>query len=103
MIDRVRTFIGYREYPRYGIISRCFIYKQALLQEAERLTQADLKRATSWAPRSRQVCRDPVLTDRSGKAESCRRARRRVPHPVTRRTVPLVKARGGWPGIPGPR
>ena len=37
MIDRVRTFIGYREYPKYGIVSRYFIYKQALLEEAERL------------------------------------------------------------------
>ncbi|MFE7788599.1 rifamycin-inactivating phosphotransferase [Streptomyces sp. NPDC057460] len=42
MIDRVRTFIGYREYPKYGIISRYFVYKQALLEEAERLLQADV-------------------------------------------------------------
>ena len=40
MIDRVRTFIGYREYPKYGIVSRYFVYKQALLEEAERLVQA---------------------------------------------------------------
>ncbi len=40
MIDRVRTFIGYREYPKYGIISRYFIYKQAVLEEAERLVRA---------------------------------------------------------------
>ncbi|WP_035803491.1 rifamycin-inactivating phosphotransferase [Kitasatospora mediocidica] len=40
MIDRVRTFIGYREYPKYGIVSRYFVYKQALLGEAERLVQA---------------------------------------------------------------
>jgi len=40
MIDRVRTFIGYREYPKYGIVSRYFVYKQALLDEAERLVQA---------------------------------------------------------------
>ncbi|MFF7247154.1 rifamycin-inactivating phosphotransferase [Embleya sp. NPDC008237] len=40
MIDRVRSFIGYREYPKYGIISRYFVYKQALLGEAERLVQA---------------------------------------------------------------
>jgi rifampicin phosphotransferase len=40
MIDRVRTFIGYREYPKYGIVSRLFVYKQALLSEAERLLQA---------------------------------------------------------------
>ncbi|MDC0768951.1 rifamycin-inactivating phosphotransferase [Streptomyces sp. HD] len=42
MIDRVRTFIGYREYPKYGIISRYFVYKQALLEEAERLVQAEV-------------------------------------------------------------
>jgi pyruvate,water dikinase len=39
MIDRVRTFIGYREYPKYGIVSRYLVYKQALLEEAERLVQ----------------------------------------------------------------
>src|SRR5688572_9851929 len=44
MIDRVRTFIGYREYPKYGMISRYFVYKQALLEEAERLVQADVLR-----------------------------------------------------------
>ncbi|MFI6951469.1 rifamycin-inactivating phosphotransferase [Streptomyces sp. NPDC050422] len=42
MIDRDRTFIGYREYPKYGIVSRYFVYKQALLEEAERLVQADV-------------------------------------------------------------
>ncbi|HSU36759.1 MAG TPA: PEP-utilizing enzyme, partial [Propionibacteriaceae bacterium] len=40
MIDRVRTFNGYREYPKYGMVSRYFVYKQALLEEAERLVQA---------------------------------------------------------------
>jgi rifampicin phosphotransferase len=40
MIDRVRTFIGYREYPKYAMVSRYFVYKQALLEEAERLVQA---------------------------------------------------------------
>jgi rifampicin phosphotransferase len=40
MIDRVRTFIGYREYPKFGMVSRYFVYKQALLEEAERLVQA---------------------------------------------------------------
>ncbi len=37
MIDRVRTFAGYREFPKYGIVRRTFIYKQALLSEAQRL------------------------------------------------------------------
>ena len=44
MIDRVRTFIGYREYPKYGIVSRFFVYKQALLEAAERLVQAHVLR-----------------------------------------------------------
>jgi rifampicin phosphotransferase len=44
MIDRVRTFIGYREYPKYGMVSRYFVYKQALLEEAERLIQAQVLR-----------------------------------------------------------
>jgi pyruvate,water dikinase len=43
-IDRVRTFIGYREYPKYGMVSRMFVYKQALLEEAERLVQAQVLR-----------------------------------------------------------
>ncbi|MEH1055672.1 rifamycin-inactivating phosphotransferase [Micromonospora sp. CPCC 206171] len=42
MIDRLRTFIGYREYPKYGIVSRYFVYKQALLEEAERLVRANV-------------------------------------------------------------
>jgi phosphoenolpyruvate synthase/pyruvate phosphate dikinase len=44
MIDRVRTFIGYREYPKYGMVSRYFVYKQALLEDAERLVQAHVLR-----------------------------------------------------------
>ena len=44
MIDRVRTFSGYREYPKYGIVARYLVYKQALLEEAERLVQADVLR-----------------------------------------------------------
>jgi pyruvate,water dikinase len=40
MIDRLRAFIGYREYPKYGIVCRYFVYKQALLAEAARLVQA---------------------------------------------------------------
>jgi phosphoenolpyruvate synthase/pyruvate phosphate dikinase len=40
MIDRVRTFIGYREYPKYGLVSRTFLYKQALMEEAERLVRS---------------------------------------------------------------
>ncbi|MFF4244769.1 rifamycin-inactivating phosphotransferase [Streptomyces sp. NPDC001822] len=44
MIDRVRTFIGYREYPKYNIISRYFVYKRALMEEAGRLVRAGVLR-----------------------------------------------------------
>jgi pyruvate,water dikinase len=42
MIDLIRNFAGYREYPKYGIVSRYFVYKQALLKEAEQLVQANV-------------------------------------------------------------
>ncbi|OYE00918.1 phosphoenolpyruvate synthase [Nostoc sp. 'Peltigera membranacea cyanobiont' 232] len=40
MISLMRNFIGYREYPKYGMVNRYFVYKQALLKEAEQLVQA---------------------------------------------------------------
>ncbi|MBD2445578.1 phosphoenolpyruvate synthase [Nostoc sp. FACHB-152] len=42
MIGHYRNFIGYREYPKYGIVNRYFVYKQALLKEAEQLVQANV-------------------------------------------------------------
>ncbi|MBT2730334.1 phosphoenolpyruvate synthase [Bacillus sp. ISL-75] len=39
MISLIRNFSGYREYPKYGMIKRYFVYKQALLKEAEQLVQ----------------------------------------------------------------
>src|SRR5256714_1651536 len=42
MIDLIRNFIGYREYPKYAMINRYFVYKQALLKEAEQLVQANV-------------------------------------------------------------
>jgi pyruvate,water dikinase len=41
-ISLIRNFAGYREYPKYGIVSRSFVYKQALLHQAEQLVQAGL-------------------------------------------------------------
>ena len=35
-ISLIRNFSGYREYPKYSIVSRYFVYKQALLKETER-------------------------------------------------------------------
>src|SRR5579859_2900016 len=40
MIGLIRNLMGYREYPKYSIVHRYFVYKQALLKEAERLVQA---------------------------------------------------------------
>ncbi|WP_182274874.1 phosphoenolpyruvate synthase [Bacillus velezensis] len=40
MIQIIRNFSGFREYPKYGMISRYFVYKQALLKEAEQLAKA---------------------------------------------------------------
>ena len=40
MINLVRNLAGYREYPKYDIVSRYFVYKRALLKEAEHLVKA---------------------------------------------------------------
>jgi pyruvate,water dikinase len=42
MISLIRNFIGYREYPKYGMVNRYFVYKQAILKEAEQLVQANV-------------------------------------------------------------
>lgn len=42
MISYVRNFSGYREYPKYGMISRYFEYKKALLREAEQLIKSSV-------------------------------------------------------------
>ncbi|MBE9127860.1 phosphoenolpyruvate synthase [Coleofasciculus sp. LEGE 07081] len=41
-IDLLRNFIGYREYPKYGIVNRYLVYKQALVKEADQLVQANV-------------------------------------------------------------
>ncbi len=41
IIDLLRNFAGYREYPKYGIVNRFFIYKQALLKEIVQLVEAN--------------------------------------------------------------
>ena len=75
MIDRVRTFIGYREYPKYGIVSRYFVYKQALLDEAERLVQAG------------------VLREQDGQSSSSRSRSSTTPCARTRWMTELIRQR----------
>jgi pyruvate,water dikinase len=72
MISRLRTFIGYREYPKYGIVSRYFLYKQALREEAERLVRAHLLQAPEdidylTLEELREVVRTQQLDDRIGR------------------------------------
>ncbi|MBC2159664.1 phosphoenolpyruvate synthase [Listeria booriae] len=42
VITVLRNLTGYREYPKYGMINRYFVYKQALLKEATQLVQAGI-------------------------------------------------------------
>ncbi|WFA05916.1 phosphoenolpyruvate synthase [Bacillus sp. HSf4] len=45
MISVLRNFIGYREYPKYALIKRYFIYKKALMKEAAILQKKKLIQA----------------------------------------------------------
>ncbi|MGG2027605.1 phosphoenolpyruvate synthase [Gottfriedia sp. S16(2024)] len=42
VISLIRNFIGYREYPKYGMISRYYVYKLALLKEGEQLVETNV-------------------------------------------------------------
>ncbi|PGL70965.1 phosphoenolpyruvate synthase [Bacillus sp. AFS055030] len=42
VISLIRNFIGYREYPKYGMVSRYFVYKLALMKEAEQLVKSNV-------------------------------------------------------------
>ncbi|NIK71867.1 phosphoenolpyruvate synthase [Paenibacillus sp. BK720] len=41
-IDQIRNYAGYREYPKYGMVSRYFVYKQAILKEAVKLVEKNV-------------------------------------------------------------
>jgi len=40
MVSLLRNFIGYREYPKYSIVSHFFVYKQALMKAVAQLVEA---------------------------------------------------------------
>jgi pyruvate,water dikinase len=42
MASLIRNYIGYREYPKFSYMKRYFIYKEAMLKEAENLIQSGL-------------------------------------------------------------
>jgi pyruvate,water dikinase len=65
LIDRIRTFAGYREYPKYHMVSCYFVYKQALLSDADRLVRAGVLGAREDIFYLRfEEFRDVVRTDR---------------------------------------
>jgi phosphoenolpyruvate synthase/pyruvate phosphate dikinase len=65
MIERLRTFTGYREYPKYGKVSRDFVYKKAVMREAGRLADAGVLDYTDDAFYLRfEELRDAVRTGR---------------------------------------
>ncbi|WP_369217955.1 PEP-utilizing enzyme, partial [Streptomyces flavofungini] len=83
MIDRVRIFAGYREYPKYNIICRYFVYKQALMAEARRLVASgviaepeDIFYLTFQelhdVVRARRTAVEPLVRERKEAFRSCR-------------------------------
>jgi phosphoenolpyruvate synthase/pyruvate phosphate dikinase len=82
MISRLRNFSGYREYPKYGIVNRYFLYKQALLEEAGRLVRANVlsEREDIYYltfQELREVVRTHVLDDRIVSARKAEHERNR--------------------------
>jgi len=67
MISLIRNFIGYREYPKYCIVNRYFVYKQALLKEAKQLVQANVMIWLTSSCRSRKC----YQTDKRWATNSC--------------------------------
>jgi rifampicin phosphotransferase len=99
MIDRVRTFIGYREYPKYFMVSRYFVYKQALMEEAERLARAHVlrERETSSTSRSRSspkwYAQIKRTTSSSASESTCSSRIARSPHPEC--SPPMARSSAG--------
>ncbi|MEZ5182243.1 MAG: rifamycin-inactivating phosphotransferase [Acidimicrobiales bacterium] len=75
-IALIRTFLGYREFPKYGLIRRYGLYRRALLAEAERLV-ADGALATAddlWLLRFEEL--QQVVA--SGRSDAATLERRRA-------------------------
>ncbi|MCU1369545.1 MAG: phosphoenolpyruvate synthase [Ilumatobacteraceae bacterium] len=86
MIARVRAFAGYREYPKYGYISRFGIYKQALVAEADRLVAAGVlrERDDAWFLRFEEL--QEVV--RAGAADLMLIDERKAAHEANRSLTP---------------
>lgn len=69
MIDLLRSAIGYREYPKYAIVSRLAVYKDALAAEAATLARAGaLRDAEDAWYLTFQELREAVATHRVDQA-----------------------------------
>lgn len=85
-IDQVRTFIGYREYPKFGIVGRLALYKRVLLAEADRLVTAGvLAQQEDAFHLTFQELHEAV---RTGHVEAGLVERRRAEHEVNRTLTP---------------
>jgi pyruvate,water dikinase len=74
MIDLIRNYMGYREYPKYGMVSRYFVYKQALLKEADRLVKTNVihKKEDIYYLTFEEL-REAITTDRLDSHIICKR------------------------------
>ncbi|MBS1602382.1 MAG: phosphoenolpyruvate synthase [Bacteroidetes bacterium] len=74
MIGLVRHLAGYREYPKYGIVSRYAVYKEALMREAQRLVQANIiEEKEDIYYLSYEELREVVRTNRADRFLICQR------------------------------
>src|SRR5690625_6848878 len=81
MIDRLRTFTGYREYPKYAKVSRYLVYKRALLVEAEELaTESVLAAAEDVHFLTFEELAEAVRTRQADREAIGRRAREHEEH-----------------------
>ncbi|MHB9146142.1 MAG: phosphoenolpyruvate synthase [Symbiobacteriia bacterium] len=86
MISVLRNFIGYREYPKYALIQRYWVYKQALLKEAAALVQTGcIREKEDIYYLSFEEFREAVCTN---KLDYSIIARRREEHAVFEKLAP---------------
>ncbi len=85
-ISVLRNFIGYREYSKHALLSRYYLYKQALLAEAEKLVKKGVLRGKEDIfYLSFEELREAVKTN---KLDDSIIARRKEEHEVHEKLVP---------------
>lgn len=86
MIDQLRNFAGYREYPKYFIVSRSFVYKQAMMKEVEKLVKAGVLHETGDAGYLRfEELREAV---RNQQVDQALIAQRKAQHGLNQKLAP---------------